>query len=942
LNCIIGDGLVDIFILSETKLDESFPSSQFNVSNFSLYRKDRNKNGGGIMVYINSQIPHCNRSDFQNLFVQNIEGMVFELTIKQKKWLISAMYKPPNVNDADFDSCFTNVVEAKLKETCNVMTIGDLNFNMNVENKLHDACRVLGMKNIIKSSTCFKGETPTLLDVILTSNAFSITDSLNENIGISDFHHIIGCAFKAHAPIKTVKRITYRSFKNFNENDFMQDLSNVPFHACFNSDDVNDQMQMYNKMFNGVLDKHAPLKNKTIKKPPPPYMNSALRKAIFQKCMARNKFFKNRIESNWDSYKIRRNLVTKLRRISIRNYFKSKTENLSNPKDFWKIVKPFITDKNNLSNETIILREGDELLIDEEKVCNAFNHHFTTAAKNIGYDDSIPSYVSNDHLMNYISKKYENHPSICKIKQNFKNVSTFDFECTNIAEVSKVITKLDVKKAMGYDYVSPKILKISTKHVCQIIVKLINQCFDKHVFPHDLKLAEVSSIYKKKDKLNKENYRPISILVILSKVFEKIFASRMTSFLYPQFDPLLSAYREHYNCEHVLIKFTSMWKTALDNNTFFGAVLMDLSKAFDCLPHCLLIAKLKAYGFSDNACLLLCSYLQLRKQRVKISSSRSSWLTLEKGVPQGSILGPVLFNVFVHDMFYFMKSCTLLNYADDNTVVASHPDMNVLVSLLSHDSNVAVKWYIDNGMQANPCKFQAIISHRYFRNYKPILIDNTEISPQSSVKLLGVTFDIGLTFDAHVNSLCRKASQQLNVLKRFSSILSTENKLRIYKTFILSNFNYCPVIWHFCSKPKAKLIEKIQERALRFTYNDYVSNYKTLMNRARKNTVHDFRLKQIAVFVYKCLNEIGPKYLHCMFQKKQNPYNLRDSFPVTQPKVKTVSHGINSLLYHGAKIWNSLPINIKSVSTLNRFKFLLKRCNTALCDCSYCSSLYLV
>jgi hypothetical protein len=615
-----------------------------------------------------------------------------------------------------------------------------------------------------------------------------------------------------------------------------------------------------------------------------------------------------------------------------------KTENIRNPKDFWKVVKPFITDKNCLSNETIILREGNELLTDPESVCNAFNFHFTNSAKDIGFKDIIPHGISDSLLTDHLCTKYENHPSIIMIKNHFQNAPIFNFAPTNENEVRKFISKLDIKKAVGYDYISPKIIKLSCEHICPVITQLVNHCLQKHVFPHDLKLAEVSAIYKKNDKLNKENYRPISILVILSKVFEKILALRMTSYLYPLFDPLLSAYREGYNCEHVLIKFTSIWKKALDNNVYFGALLMDLSKAFDCLPHCLLVAKLKAYGFSNNSCLLICSYLSQRKQRVKIGSSRSSWLFLEKGVPQGSILGPILFNVFIHDIFYFINKCTLLNYADDNTIVSYNSDLNILISHLSQDSNIAVKCFLDNGMQANPSKFQAIISHNYMRNFKPIYVNDVEISPQLSVKLLGVTFDIGLTFDSHVSSLCKKASQQLNVLKRFSSLLSIKNKFRIYQTFILSNFNYCPVIWNFCSKRKAHLMEKIQERALRFTFNDYTSQYGELLKRAKKNSLHDFRLKQMAVLVYKCLNKIGPRYLHSMFQIKNNVYDMRDSLSVVQPKVRTVTHGINSLFYHSTKIWNSLPMSIKSSTSLMKFKRTLKRHNIPLCNCSYCMS----
>ena len=265
----------------------------------------------------------------------------------------------------------------------------------------------------------------------------------------------------------------------------------------------------------------------------------------------------------------------------------------------------------------------------------------------------------------------------------------------------------------------------------------------------------------------------------------------------------------------------------------------------------------------------IASYLSNRSQRVKIGPSRGSWLPFNKGVPQGSILGPILFNVFIHDIFYFTSSI-LLNYADDNTIVSCNPDLDSLVNELSHDSNIAVRWFSDNGMQANPDKFQTIISHRNVRTFKSVTIGNASLEPQQSVKLLGITFDVDLSFNAHIDDLCKKASKSLNVLKRFSRTLSVYNKKRIFLTFITSQFNYCPIIWHFCSKRKVSMIEKIQERALRFVFNDHDDSYIHLLARVNKSPMYIQRQTCSLVYVYKCINNLGPSYLNVMFLKKRN------------------------------------------------------------------------
>ena len=190
-----------------------------------------------------------------------------------------------------------------------------------------------------------------------------------------------------------------------------------------------------------------------------------------------------------------------------------------------------------------------------------------------------------------------------------------------------------------------------------------------------MKYADVSPCFKKEDNLFNRNYRPVSVLTVISKLYESVLNNQMVDHFSELFNILLSAFRKHYNCQSLLLKLIEDIKSALDKGHKTGAVFMDLSKAFDCLPHALLLAKLNAYGLSTAACELMSSYRNQRMQRVKISNCRSSWKILNMGVPQGSILGLLLFNVFMNDMFLFMERCNLYNYADDNSIIYSSPDI---------------------------------------------------------------------------------------------------------------------------------------------------------------------------------------------------------------------------------------------------------------------------
>jgi hypothetical protein len=281
--------------------------------------------------------------------------------------------------------------------------------------------------------------------------------------------------------------------------------------------------------------------------------------------------------------------------------------------------------------------------------------------------------------------------------------------------------------------------------------------------------------------------------------------------------------------------------------------------------------------------------------------------------------------------------CTLFNYADDDTLFYVNKDINDLVAGLTLDTEIAVQWFKDNGMKANPEKFQAIVSHRYHTPNITFNVSNMHIVSQDCVKLFGVTIDRTLSFYTHIDDLCKKASRQLNVLKRISSTLSVKNKILIYQTFILSNFSYCPIVWNFCAKGKVAMMEKIQKRALRFVFNDLNSPYKELLVRVGKDTLQTNRLKCLAVQVFKCIHKISPHYLHSMFNRKTSLYDLRDASLLVQPKVNTVSYGLLSFRYHGAKVWNSLPSHIKSAQTLSDFKLLINSWSGPLCTCSFCS-----
>ena len=400
---------------------------------------------------------------------------------------------------------------------------------------------------------------------------------------------------------------------------------------------------------------------------------------------------------------------------------------------------------------------------------------------------------------------------------------------------------------------------------------------------------------------------------------------------------ILSAYRERYSCQHVLLRLIETWHQSQDENNLVSAILMDLSKAFDCLPHDLLIAKLEAYGVTNDALKLIPSYLSQRKQCVKNSGSLSLLKIILSGVPQGSILGPILFNIFLNDIFLILGQ-DLHNFADGNTITTIGKTIDGFVHDLETKSESVIEWMDNNNMIANPGKFKAIVLSK--NNIDTVgtkfQIREKVIYSSNKVDLLGIAIDNQLNFETRISEICRKAAGQLNALKHLGSYISLESRKILANSFILSNFNYCPLVWYFLTAKQVKKIEKIQERVLRFVHNDYEIDYPSLLKNNKSETMEVKRMRYLTIEIYKTLHCLNPQYMKKLFQLNESRYSFRRPLALIVPKVNQTCYGLRNIRYEGAKIWNHLPNSIKSTENLDAFKRLIKTSEGPSCNCNFC------
>ena len=314
-------------------------------------------------------------------------------------------------------------------------------------------------------------------------------------------------------------------------------------------------------------------------------------------------------------------------------------------------------------------------------------------------------------------------------------------------------------------------------------------------------------------KKKKKNYRPISILPNLSKSFERCTYDQLKD----HFDKLLSKYqcgfRKGFSTQHCLLAMIEKLRKSLDSVGSSATLLTNLSKAFDCLLQDLLIAKLHAYDIKKGSLKLLFSYLKNRKQRVRLNNTYSEWMDILFSVPQGSILGPLLFNIFLCDLFLFLDDNPVANYADNNTPYCTGLKISDVLIKLESAAKTLLQWFKDNRMKANPGKFHLLINNS--KKSFQIKIGNETASNSKYEKLLGIKVDHELNFNEHVSWLCKKASQKVNALSRIASYMTFDQRRLILNSFITSHFSYCAIVWMFHSRKLNERINHIHERALR-------------------------------------------------------------------------------------------------------------------------------
>lgn len=908
LKCVVESfkNRIHVIILTETWIKSDSEANRFQLSGYTHYYQYRQGAiGGGVSIFIHNTLKHYVIEE-----LEKDENHYLWIHVDKFSIDIGAIYKPGRTDVTNFLETFS----LQLHQRKRAVVFGDFNLDLlkpdySVEaykNSLQENGYTIINKICSEYCTRETSKTKTLLDHISTDLKenkfhFAIVES-----SMSD-HKQIYFEIKKHQ-IKPKQRMEYEAVDYKKLYDTFKQLNLE--HS------INISYTSFEDKLIKSIQACKVTKVKIINSPKQEWINKEIIKEIDYKNILWEKH-KRDPENKLAEEKFikQRNLVANnIKKMKKDYYYKKFADYKTKPSKMWKLINNIC---NNKAKDTLTIPKliiGDTLVTDTEEICENFNHFFSTIGAELA--QKIPLQYHNDGILTVAGSN--------KIYKKLTAITP-----ATVDEVIKIINDLDANTSSGIDNISTKSIKCLKTLIAPELTLCLNNCLDQGIFPASLKIAKVVPIYKSGKKTDPSNYRPISVLPIVSKIFEKVIYNRIETYI-NSIDFLYHkqyGFRPKSNTLSATVDLVTKIKNNIDDKKIAIGIFIDLKKAFDTVSHRILLNKLNDIGITEKALELLKSYLCDRYQIVKLSEHKSNPKLITYGVPQGSILGPLLFLIYINGVSTLGLKGDLSLYADDTSLFYFGHEVESLIQDAQSDLNILNKWFRSNLLTINVAKTNYMIfsaKNKKIPDFSPLKIDDMVINKANSEKYLGLELDNQLTWKVHLKKVKQKLISLTGLLRGIVRCLPRKVCYFIYNSLAKPHIDYLLEIWGSAAKSNLNTVQIAQNKLIKTLFH---YDFLTPTVKIYKDT-KIFNIQQSYKY-YSCLliRKILNKKIHTniTFTKKKSIQTkmLRSANNLILRPPRT-NYGKRNITYESAQLYNKLPTVIKEAKSMLIFKRQLK------------------
>lgn len=902
---LFDNSMLDIVAVSETFYKNEcdiVPLYGFNV--FTSNRTSHD--GGGVAVYVNSnyKCKILGHSISPNFRIQQPDFLVLEISCHTFKLLFACIYRPPKAGYLDqFEDCFFPLCA----EYENVIIAGDVNahfgsslpYNISDSKAIMQLLETCNLTRVPYGPTFHSGNCDSALDMICTNSIDKLICFNQLPVSGLSAHDLLAAAFMFCNPKFSPTIVTMRDFSSFDINIFKEDIINSPWDELFKLRNINDKVTYFNATLIALYDKHAPMKSFRAKHRPKPWFSRDLKARIVSRDIAYKRYLRTRSDHDFEIFRSHRNKTKTAIRDAKTTYANDLFSRNGSSKEMWNALRS-LNVTSRIASSSCSYPPADDL-----------NKYYTTAT----FTDA----EAIDEAVNY----YSSLPT--------HGGEKFFFDHIYFHDLNKAVSSLK-SNAKGVDGISTSMFKNCLVELSPALLHIFNYSLQYGVFPDLWKIASVKPLPKKPNADDVKSFRPISILCVLSKLLEKIVHSQLVKFLNDRnlFHPMQSGFRFGHSTTSALLKVTGDIREAVGNRKLCLLVLYDFSNAFPSVHHELLLSKLKNLGLSLSALTWFKSYLLDRKQFVNTGTCTSSHENILLGVPQGSVLGPLLYSLYVNDISNVFKNSSFHLFADDlQNYVEFYPNEYLdAVDIINNEASRLVDYANCHNLAINSKKTQVIVIgnskllSKLPKDLPPIIVNGSSIPYSETVINLGVIVDKHLCWKPYTLTICNKVIGTLQQLRRHKHLLPRSVRKRLVECLIFPIIDYGSVACEGMLVEDVNRLQRLQNACVRYVLDiprdAHISRFYPTLNWLKITTRRNY---YAVCLLKKVLNYHIPPYLSekLLFVSTIHNRTIRDCKKLRVPQHRTDKHR-GAFWIYSIVLWNNLPSSVTSCASVDSFK----------------------